>query len=926
MDKLKNYLFFNPHYHKLSKNELLFQYKNDLNIPSVIKSFQHFHQTFPHFNLNFYKHAYKDLNNKNNQELSIHWINFGQYNNYISNILDFYKCYKDFDYTFYNLHYQLNLDIEEQIIFHYLNEGRFKHYFINKFEFDQSKQNHSMISNVLKVDNQIDNNQKNDNNNLIKKKVYHFAHVFVHMFKIGGGEIYLYHLLNYFKIHYAHFKHSLFLNKNYENNPMISFDIPIIYYDNYDELKELLFDFDIIFDNQLYHFHLFNYYHYKTIQIIHSCSIYQKDIQSFYLYSIHLYHEKSIHDSWSLVIKNINYLSINHLSDDDHLLLNNKLDLIQNHQMNDIYYKICIIGNINPHKFPILFLKKLLSFLNVNKKYIFNIYGVIEPTYEMFFLNKIKKCKNINYCGVIEHSNIKSIYLEHYILLSPSLSEAGATVILEAMLYGCLIICRNSGGNKETINHNSFFLAENDDDYFKIIDKISNLDKSSIINNINHNYFKILKHHNHLTQFNSLYHYTNHLLINQHHVNSIPNNVHYIYGLKEQKEEFPFLFYFGILSNIIINKPIIIYFHYHFLPYGYWWDKIKKHLTLNYISNIQFEIKKSILIEHFAHKSDYLRLLLLEKYGGIYYDIDTICIHPHNDLLKYDCVLGIQEKFKNKDDLLGNAVIFSKKNNIFIQKWLKEYEDVFDNNDWTSASLFLPTKIYNDLDENEKKYIHIVDKYHFYYPNYNENHLLFQHSTMDIHDKSITYHYCNHYSIKYLELINKEEINYLKNNQCLMSKILNNIFKYNHYDKNIINDDQTKIIKLFKNILNKHDKNKIYLLLNENNIEEILYSLNQIEYLFYYSLNIYIISNTITYDFFKSIVNKFIFLKYIDIYLFESFEKLNQSIQFNIIHQYHSTHMYSLYYVENNTILEKNIDHLNSSPLKIYIKHIYSNN
>ena len=170
MDKLKNYLFFNPHYHKLSKNELLFQYKNDLNIPSVIKSFQHFHQSFPHFNLNFYKHAYKDLNNKNNQELSIHWINFGQYNNYISNILDFYKCYKDFDYTFYNLHYQLNLDIEEQIIFHYLNEGRFKHYFINKYEFDQSKQNHSIMSNVLKLDNQIDNNlnQSESNHNQIQ--------------------------------------------------------------------------------------------------------------------------------------------------------------------------------------------------------------------------------------------------------------------------------------------------------------------------------------------------------------------------------------------------------------------------------------------------------------------------------------------------------------------------------------------------------------------------------------------------------------------------------------------------------------------------------------------------------------------------------------------------------------------------------------
>ena len=41
--------------------------------------------------------------------------------------------------------------------------------------------------------------------------------------------------------------------------------------------------------------------------------------------------------------------------------------------------------------------------------------------------------------------------------------------------------------------------------------------------------------------------------------NSIPNIVHYIYGLKEQSSEFPFLFYYGILSNILINQSIKIY-------------------------------------------------------------------------------------------------------------------------------------------------------------------------------------------------------------------------------------------------------------------------------------------------------------------------------------------------------------------------------
>ena len=35
------------------------------------------------------------------------------------------------------------------------------------------------------------------------------------------------------------------------------------------------------------------------------------------------------------------------------------------------------------------------------------------------------------------------------LLLSPSKSEAGATVLLEAMNNGLITLCRNKGGNKD---------------------------------------------------------------------------------------------------------------------------------------------------------------------------------------------------------------------------------------------------------------------------------------------------------------------------------------------------------------------------------------------------------------------------------------------------------------------------------------------
>ena len=44
----------------------------------------------------------------------------------------------------------------------------------------------------------------------------------------------------------------------------------------------------------------------------------------------------------------------------------------------------------------------------------------------------------------------------------------------------------------------------------------------------------------------------------------IPNIIHFVFGLKEQKEEFLFCYYISILSSKLVNNPEKIYFHYHF--------------------------------------------------------------------------------------------------------------------------------------------------------------------------------------------------------------------------------------------------------------------------------------------------------------------------------------------------------------------------
>jgi len=70
-------------------------------------------------------------------------------------------------------------------------------------------------------------------------------------------------------------------------------------------------------------------------------------------------------------------------------------------------------------------------------------------------------------------------------------------------------------------------------------------------------------------------------------------------------------------------------------------------------------------LRHFAHRADVLRLLALRRQGGIYLDMDTLCLKPFSDLLEYPCVRGRPG--------LCNAVILSEPGGRFISAWLASY-------------------------------------------------------------------------------------------------------------------------------------------------------------------------------------------------------------------------------------------------------------
>jgi len=151
----------------------------------------------------------------------------------------------------------------------------------------------------------------------------------------------------------------------------------------------------------------------------------------------------------------------------------------------------------------------------------------------------------------------------------------------------------------------------------------------------------------------------------------IPRTLHFCYfGFDSAWQDFSLVYYIAIKSAIEVIKPDKIFFHNAIEPEGKYWNAIAPH-----VERIHCEPPKEIYqrpLYHYAHQADVMRLQILLRTGGIYLDIDTICLRSFDSLLHHPCVLGIQD-FPDPKRGLCNAVIMCEPHNTFIEEWLKSY-------------------------------------------------------------------------------------------------------------------------------------------------------------------------------------------------------------------------------------------------------------
>lgn len=223
----------------------------------------------------------------------------------------------------------------------------------------------------------------------------------------------------------------------------------------------------------------------------------------------------------------------------------------------------------------------------------------------------------------------------------------------------------------------------------------------------------------------------------------IPNICHFVFGLQPQKEEFLFCYFLAVYSSYIVNNPDVIYFYYHYEPFGKWWDEMKKIQTI--------KLEKVELPTHFgqkiivktAHKADKVRMDKLYERGGIYLDIDTICVRPWKDLLNNNVVLGIQHP-----TYICNAIMFTEAKSHFFKIWFDNYDAHFNPSGWCEASVHLPAK----LAKSNPGLLTLKNADVFFLPNYDETDKIFVLKN-EISENLISLHVWETFSLKYLKNI-----------------------------------------------------------------------------------------------------------------------------------------------------------------------------
>lgn len=179
----------------------------------------------------------------------------------------------------------------------------------------------------------------------------------------------------------------------------------------------------------------------------------------------------------------------------------------------------------------------------------------------------------------------------------------------------------------------------------------------------------------------------------------VPKKLHFITGLKEDFGGKPFLFahYMAVRSALSVNPGFKAYVYFQYEPSGPYWDLVKDEVEC-----VRVEAPTEIFgnkLDHFAHKTDVLRLQILIREGGVYMDFDTLCQQSFEPLFCDRVVMGMEAAQTGMAPLtndsgfgLCNALIIAPVKSRFLEIWLDSFRE-FDQSNWARHAVYVPVTV-----------------------------------------------------------------------------------------------------------------------------------------------------------------------------------------------------------------------------------------
>jgi mannosyltransferase OCH1-like enzyme len=190
----------------------------------------------------------------------------------------------------------------------------------------------------------------------------------------------------------------------------------------------------------------------------------------------------------------------------------------------------------------------------------------------------------------------------------------------------------------------------------------------------------------------------------------IPNIVHFVHfetpsswTIPEPYLEFQFSHFLAIYSAYIYLKPDVIYIHTDAETQTI--EKVKEstHQWTNIIANLpSVEFKHVVApertktgrpIQKLSHKSDFIRTMVMKKYGGIYLDEDSYVLKDFAPLRRagFRNVVGRQH-----DKQIGCAIFLSTPENRLINAYQAQQHTAF-NGGWITHAVILLSDLVNQF-------------------------------------------------------------------------------------------------------------------------------------------------------------------------------------------------------------------------------------